>query len=61
MSNRVRGLVNALLDYWEALVDLGQRQVHGGQKGGEPLLPEDGRRLVFQTAIVMFEIARVIP
>jgi hypothetical protein len=38
--------------------DLVQRQEHAGQREGEPLVWEDGRRIVFQTAIVMFEIDR---
>ena len=33
---------------------------HGGQKEGCPLVWEDGRRIVFQTVIVMFEIERAL-
>lgn len=47
----------ALADYWEAIVDLVQRQEHGGQKEREPLTWQDGRRAVFHTASVMFELA----
>lgn len=47
-----------LINYWGALNDLVQRQEHGTQKVGQPLIWEDGRRLVFQTAITMFEIDR---
>ena len=36
--------------------DLAQKQEHGGQKEGEPLVWEDTRRIVFQTILVMFEI-----
>ena len=39
-------------------MDLVQRQEHGGQKEGEPLGWEDGRRVVFQTANVMVELHR---
>jgi hypothetical protein len=53
--------LDALLAYWGEVNDLLQRQEHGGQKEGEPLSWEDGRRAVFQTAIVMFEIDRTIP
>ena len=40
--------------------DLLQRQEHGGQKEGDPLSWEDGRRAVFQSAIVMYEIDRTL-
>jgi len=52
--------LNALVAYWGTVGDLIQRQEHGGQKEGEALIWEDGRRVVFQTAIVMFEIDRAI-
>lgn len=48
-------LFDALLVYWGTVSDVIQRQEHGGQKEGEPLVWEDGRRVVFQTAILMFE------
>lgn len=50
--------LDALLAYWGALSDLVQRQEHGAQREGEPLTWEDGRRIVFQTAVVMFEVNR---
>lgn len=53
-------LLDALLVYWGEVNDLLQRQEHGGQKEGEPLSWEDGRRAVFQTAVVMYEIDRTI-
>jgi hypothetical protein len=34
----------------------GARQEHAGTREGEPLIWEDGRRVVLQTAVVMFEI-----
>lgn len=52
--------LEALLGYWGTVSDLVQRQEHGGQKEGEPLVWEDGRRVVFQTAVVMFEIDRAL-
>lgn len=55
-----RPFLDALLAYWGTVSDLVQRQEHGGQKEGEPLVWEDGRRVVFQTAIVMFEIDRAL-
>jgi hypothetical protein len=51
-------LLDALFTYWGTLIDLIQRQEHGGQKEGTPLVWEDGRRVVFQLAVVMFEIDR---
>ena len=50
--------LDALVTYWGTVSDLAQRQEHGAQKEGEALQWEDARRLVFQTAIVMFEVAR---
>ena len=74
-KNRIRSVINArserlgdtektfldaLISYWDSIDDLTQRQEHGAQKEGKPLLWEDGRRLVFQTAVVMFEIDRAL-
>ncbi len=50
--------LNALIHYWGTINDLVQRQEHNSQREDEPLTGEDGRRVVFQTAIVMFEIDR---
>jgi hypothetical protein len=47
-----------LIQYWEAVSNLIQRQEHGGQREGIPLKWEDARRVVFQTLIVMYEIDR---
>lgn len=53
-------LLDALVAYWRAVSGLVQRQVHGAQKEGRQLVWEDGRRVVFQTAIVMFEVDRTL-
>jgi hypothetical protein len=53
-------LLDALVPYWRAASGLVQRQEHGAQKEGRPLVWEDGRRVVFQTAIVMFEVDRAL-
>lgn len=58
LSDTVTAFLSALLDYWGCLCDLVQRQEHDVQKEGGSLLWEDARRVVFQTAIVMFEIDR---
>ena len=51
-----KSFLDAILAYWGTVSDLVQRQEHGAQKEGETLVWEDGRRVVFQTALVMFEI-----
>ena len=51
--------LNALIAYWGTVSDLVQRQEHGAQKEGQPLVWEDARRVVFQTALVMFEVDSV--
>lgn len=53
-------MLDALVVYWGTVSDLIQRQEHGAQKEGEALRWEDGRRVVFQTAVVMFEIAHTV-
>lgn len=53
-------LLDALVPYWRAVSGLVQRQEHGAQKEGRPLVWEDGRRVVFQTAIIMFEVDRML-
>jgi hypothetical protein len=53
-------LLDALLVYWGTTSDLVQRQEHGAQKEGKQLVWEDGRRVVFHTAIVMFEIDQAL-
>lgn len=59
-SDAEKQLLDALVGYWGAVSDMVQRQEHGAIKEGSPLLWEDGRRVVFQTAMVMFEIARAL-
>jgi hypothetical protein len=60
LGDTEKTFLHALVSYWDSIDDLTQRQEHGTQKVGKPLLWEDGRRLVFQTAIVMFEIDRAL-
>jgi hypothetical protein len=52
--------LDALLDYWRKTSALTQRQEHGGQKEGVPVSWEDARRVVFQTANVMYEVFRAL-
>jgi hypothetical protein len=60
MLGTTAALLDALVAYWRALSGSVQRQEHGAQKEGRPLVWEDGRRVVFQTAIVMFELDRAL-
>jgi hypothetical protein len=55
-----RAMLDALLVYWGTVSDIVQRQEHGAGREGDPLIWEDARRVVFQTAIVMFEISRAL-
>lgn len=52
-----REFLDALLPYWGTVSDLVQRQEHAGQKEGRAVTWGDARRAVFQTAVVMFEVA----
>jgi hypothetical protein len=56
LGSTEKQFLDALLAYWGTVIDLIQRQEHGSQKEGKPLIWEDGRRVVFQTFILMFEI-----
>ena len=58
LGNTVKPFLDALLVYWGTVSDLIQRQEHGAQREGVALVWEDGRRVVFQTAILMFEFDR---
>jgi hypothetical protein len=60
LGEKRSALLDALFGYWRAAGDLIQRQEHAGQREGERLGWEDGRRVVFQTAVVMFEIDRTL-
>jgi hypothetical protein len=51
---------DALLAYWGTVSDLVQRQVHGAQKEGGQVILEDVRRVLFHTAIVMYEVDRAL-
>lgn len=61
LGDTEKPVLDALIAYWDVLSDhLVNRQEHGAQKEGTPLVWEDGRRLVFLTAVAMFEIDRAI-
>lgn len=58
LGSTEKPFLDALVAYWGTVSDLAQRQEHGGHREAEPLTHEDARRLVFQTAVVMFEVLR---
>jgi hypothetical protein len=60
LGDKIQSLLHALVTYWGTVSDVVQRQEHGAAKEKEPLVWEDGRRVVFQTLIVMFEIDRAL-
>lgn len=60
LSTTEKPFLEALLAFWGTVSDLVQRQEHGGQKEGQPLMWEDARRVVFQTLVVMYEIDRAL-
>lgn len=60
LSKTKKRFLNALIEYWQTINDLVQRQEHGAQKEGKKLKWEDGRLIVFQTIIAMFEIDRAL-
>lgn len=60
VGKTVEPFIEALIAYWGTICDLVQRQEHGAQKEGRELVWEDGRRVVFQTVVVMFEIDKII-
>jgi hypothetical protein len=49
-------VLEAAIVFWGTVSDLAQRQEHGALKEGDVLTTEDARRLVFLSALVMFEI-----
>lgn len=53
-----RRFLDALIEYWHRVSDLVQRQEHAALREGEELVWEDSRRVVFQTAIVLYEVDR---
>jgi len=49
---------DALLAYWGTVVHLVPRQEHGATKEGKSLRPDDARRVVFQTMMVLYEVSQ---
>ncbi|MBA3735853.1 MAG: hypothetical protein H0W90_11775 [Actinobacteria bacterium] len=53
-------LLQALIDYQDAVNEMVQRQEHGDQKPGGGLTFEDARAAVFQTAMLLHEYDRLL-
>ena len=60
IGNTESAFIDALVSYSGAVADLAQRQEHGSQREGSALVWEDARRLVFQTMVLMYEVARTL-
>lgn len=58
LSDTELPFLDALLAYWGTVQDLIQRQEHGATREKGQLVWEDARRVVFQTALTMYEIDR---
>ena len=59
-STAAVALLDALVSFWVAVSDYAQRQEHGAARETGRLTAEDGRRLLFQTMMVMYEIDRAM-
>lgn len=59
-SDTERAFMKAIITYWGTVADLVQKQEHDAQREGTALTWEDGRRIIFHTAVVMYEISRVV-
>jgi hypothetical protein len=59
-STTTKHFLDALLNYWGALSDLVQKQEHDSQREGGTLKIEDARRIIFHSAIIMYEIDKTI-
>ena len=60
LPKTVKPFLDAILVYWGTVSDIVQRQEHGSQKEGQPLVWEDARLVVFQTIVVMYEISNAL-
>lgn len=58
LGETVSAFLDALVAYWGTVSDLAQRQEHAAQREGEPLIAVDARRVVWYSALVMYEFDR---
>jgi hypothetical protein len=59
-GNAVAAHVASLLDYWESVSNLANRQEHRAAREGDELAAEDSRRLILHTIVVMHELDRLV-
>lgn len=60
-SKTTKDFAEALITYWRAVSDLVQALEHSGLRESTQPSWEDARRVIFQSAIVMYEVASVLP
>ena len=53
-----RNFLKGLHKYWDVMNDLIQKQEHGSQRENAQLILKDGRRVVFQTMVLMYEVSQ---
>lgn len=59
VGEKTTDFLEALVNYWSKTYDLTQRQAKNAMREGEELTDEDARRVVFHTAMVMYEVSRL--
>ena len=59
-GNAVAAHVASLLDYWESVSNLANRQEHRAAREVDELAAEDSRRLILHTIVVMHELDRLV-
>lgn len=60
LGGKPTNFLDALVQLWSTVGDLAERQTHGVTKEGNELMWDDARRVVFQTAIVMYEVEQAL-
>ncbi len=60
LGDRRAVVLDAMVDLWDADVNLIQRQTHADEKARKPLTVNDGRRIVFLTMFLMIEFASLL-
>jgi len=58
LGKKERKFLDGLYNYWDVLNGLVQKQEHDSQRENVPLVWKDGRRVVFQTMMLMFEVSQ---
>jgi hypothetical protein len=56
MSSTVHDHLVVLIRYWGSVYELANRQGHNARREEDRLTPEDARRVIFQTMVVMYEV-----